>query len=687
MLSQFGRGNGRGFAARRRWPRGVFPAVLALCAGTWALVFVLPSGAASTANDGCGYASSSFNESYILRWAQLNGSGLSATFGTYVNDEKGLLLGVNGATPMSGATQNGSNGQSGGASYHVSGASGGSTTATDPSGRPYFPGLYITNLTAHPLNSDGTGAGDFQHGGGARNIAGGVPFVDDVFGTWATATVSGSTYKVTPPLDKNNWNLGTGSDAPVGTAFSAMGNEGFGAEARWSIGELSDSDGHALQPGNTYRIQVIIHDGDQNKSGGDSGEFCSTLSIAQAEPTLRTTASNGTAGGTIQDQATLAGGANPTGKITWNVYAGSDSACSSPLNAQPSALTTAVTGNGTFSSPTYTPSAPGSYKWIATYSGDTANKSVSTSCNDPNEISQVTESASPGISLRKTERIGSATFTHGPVTGSVGNRVDYRMLVTNTGNTRLVISFTDRQCDSGTLSGPSVVAGSYEAATRTLSAGGQLLYTCSHVLAAGDQPYTNTASVTGQPPSGPPVSAHDSVKAYANTPGIRVVKLEKVAGAGGGFTRGPVTVTERSGHYVIHTIDYRIRVTNTGSVLLGLNLKDPRCDAGTVQGPVVVSGTLMGGLLSPGGQAQYTCSHRYVKGDPAPFYNVATVTGTPPFGPSVSGTSTVKANRKSVEAKHVCRSLRTGRVIRYRGHRKPRACLPRNPHHPRGFTG
>ena len=894
--------------------------MLAVCATTWASVFVLPSGAATTGNDGCGYAASTFNESYILRWAQLNGSGLTSTFGTYVNDEKGLLLGVNGPTPMSGAAQNGSNGQSGGASYHAFGASGGSATAADPSGRPYFPALYITNLTAHPLNADGTGAGDFQHGGAPRNVSGGVPFVDDVFGTWATATVTGSTYSVTAPLDKNNWNLGTGSDNPVGTSFSAMGNEGYGAEVRWSVGDLADSDGHTLAPGSTYRVQVIIHDGDQNKTGGDSGEFCTTLSIPQASPALTTSAGNGAAGGTIQDQATLSGGANPTGKIAWNVYASSDSSCSSPLNAQPSTLTTVVTGNGTFNSPAYTPASAGTYKWVATYSGDSANKRISTACNDPNEVStvgktpptlttnavsatvgqpitddahltggsnptgtitwnvyassdttcatplnsqpstltatvtgngdytspgytpsgagsyqwvarysgdgnntsvstacgdpnevsQVTQSAAPSISLRKTERTGSASFTHGPITGDVGGPVDYRMLVTNTGNTTLVITFMDNPCDSGTLSGPSVVSGTYDAAKRLLSSGGELLYTCSHVLAAGDQPYTNTASVSGQPPSGPPVTAQDSVKAYADTPGIKVVKLqrdgtsgtftssqiaasvgdtiyykiqvtntgnvplalslsddpcdagttqgpvsirgilsgntlsaggvaqytcshvatasdipryintavvtgqppsgprvtgtgivianiaragiqvvklEKVAGSGGGFTRGPLTVTEQSGHYVVHTIDYEIQVTNTGSVRLALNLKDARCAAGTIQGPALITGTLTGGLLSPGGRAQYTCSHRYVKREPTPFTNVATVTGTPPFGPAVTGTSRVSVRRHMVQAKHACRSLSTGRLIRYTGHSKPRACLPNKPHHHVGFTG
>ena len=29
-----------------------------------------------------------------------------------------------------------------------------------------------------------------------------------------------------------------------------------------------------FQPGHSYRLQVIVHDGDQNKPGGDCGEAC-----------------------------------------------------------------------------------------------------------------------------------------------------------------------------------------------------------------------------------------------------------------------------------------------------------------------------------------------------------------------------------------------------------------------------
>src|SRR5205807_10358703 len=93
-------------------------------------------------------------------------------------------------------------------------------------------------------------------------------------GTWKGAvrtvdnTTSTPTVTVTCDVDpvKNTWNLGAGADAPpAGTA-----NEGYGAEVRWSLSDLQNQG--VIIPGHTYRFYVIVHDGDQNKSGGDAGQ-------------------------------------------------------------------------------------------------------------------------------------------------------------------------------------------------------------------------------------------------------------------------------------------------------------------------------------------------------------------------------------------------------------------------------
>ena len=88
-------------------------------------------------NDSCGYSDATFNENTIMRVAAVYGTGLGATIGAFANDEKALLLGVNGATVNTASPQ------------HVSSPALGDQSQKDPSNRPFFPSLYITNITAN----------------------------------------------------------------------------------------------------------------------------------------------------------------------------------------------------------------------------------------------------------------------------------------------------------------------------------------------------------------------------------------------------------------------------------------------------------------------------------------------------------------------------------------------------------
>ncbi|HEY4953781.1 MAG TPA: hypothetical protein VII02_02735, partial [Gemmatimonadaceae bacterium] len=46
---------------------------------------------------------------------------------------------------------------------------------------------------------------------------------------------------------------------------------GYSAEVVWSIASLG------LDPTHYYRVQMMVHDGDQNKGGGDVGQACITI--------------------------------------------------------------------------------------------------------------------------------------------------------------------------------------------------------------------------------------------------------------------------------------------------------------------------------------------------------------------------------------------------------------------------
>ena len=82
-------------------------------------------------------------------------------------------------------------------------------------------------------------------------------------------TKNPATITVTPDADpkakgKNTWILGLGAD-PVPAGLS---HEGYGAEVRWDVNKLGLISGHQ------YRLYFMVHDGDQNKTGGDVGQAC-----------------------------------------------------------------------------------------------------------------------------------------------------------------------------------------------------------------------------------------------------------------------------------------------------------------------------------------------------------------------------------------------------------------------------
>ena len=136
------------------------------------------------------------------------------------------------------------------------------------------------------------------------------------------------------------------------------------------------------------------------------------LTLTRASPTITTQASGNTpAGGSISDTATLTNGATQTGTITFKLFGPNDATCG---GAAAFTSTKNVTGNGSYTSDSFTVTAAGSYRWVATYSGDTNNETTTSACNAANESVSVTpgtathlgvkapSNASPGIAFSFT---------------------------------------------------------------------------------------------------------------------------------------------------------------------------------------------------------------------------------------------------------------------------------------------
>jgi hypothetical protein len=90
---------------------------------------------------------------------------------------------------------------------------------------------------------------------------------------------------------------------------------------------------------------------------------------------------------TVTDAATVDGGDNPTGWLSFQIY--SDDACAQAVGKP---TVTAVTGDGTRTA-SFVPTGAGSFHWRVAYSGDAANAPVSTSCTDPAQAFTVSAAA------------------------------------------------------------------------------------------------------------------------------------------------------------------------------------------------------------------------------------------------------------------------------------------------------
>jgi hypothetical protein len=142
-------------------------------------------------------------------------------------------------------------------------------------GRPLYPCIYVTDISEDLMSR----AGDWQQNTNSKKAVAIAP--DMVYGLWKSAvrtvdkTKTPNLVTITVDADpnkSNGWNLAGGKTPPPGTP-----NEKYGALIQWDVNKVL-ADG-VFQRGHIYRIQFMVHDGDQNKAGGDVGQSCTTIYI------------------------------------------------------------------------------------------------------------------------------------------------------------------------------------------------------------------------------------------------------------------------------------------------------------------------------------------------------------------------------------------------------------------------
>jgi len=120
--------------------------------------------------------------------------------------------------------------------------------------------------------------------------------------------------------------------------------------------------------------------GDANNNPAAANCGTESVTIAKASPAIATAPSQGgTVGTAVTDTATLTGGDNLTGTIKFQLYGPSATASCSGAAVFDGTMT--VSGDGSYISPSFTPSETGTYWWTASYGGDPNNDPIASGCD------------------------------------------------------------------------------------------------------------------------------------------------------------------------------------------------------------------------------------------------------------------------------------------------------------------
>jgi hypothetical protein len=154
------------------------------------------------------------------------------------------------------------------------------------------------------------------------------------------------------------------------------------------------------------------YSGDSENPSEDS--ICSAVSaVSSASPNLSATATSAvTVGSTINDEATLTGGFEAGGQLTFRAFGPNNQTCAGTPKYED---TVAVNGDGSYSPSGFAPVPAGLYRWTVQYGGDANNEPASLGCGAANQ-SSVVNRASPVLSGLATSVVTVGSPIHDEVT-------------------------------------------------------------------------------------------------------------------------------------------------------------------------------------------------------------------------------------------------------------------------------
>jgi hypothetical protein len=237
----------------------------------------------------------------------------------------------------------------------------------------------------------------------------------------------------------------------------------------------------------TYRWSAVYSGDGENDIVSSN---CSAASaVAVATTSISTTATSATVGSAISDTATISGGQSPTGQVEFKVFGPEDSTCTGTPTFEDSV---AVSGNGSYPSAPFTPTAAGAYRWTASYSGDANNAPATSPCNAANETSTVAK-ASPALATTATSAtVGSAISDSGNLTGGVGatGQITFKAFGPNDATCAGAAAFETTVSVSGN--------GSYGSGGFAAPAAGAYRWTASYSGDADNNPATSSCNAVNE---------------------------------------------------------------------------------------------------------------------------------------------------------------------------------------------
>lgn len=286
----------------------------------------------------------------------------------------------------------------------------------------------LTNITMPPA---GTYFVLYSEWGGT--VAGANFVSDGGFEEWKVRKVATPTIVTTPSAGGtigtvlNDSATVSGGASPTGTVtFNLWGPNDVGCDGTavytqtvaLVAGVATTSPGYTTLAAGVY-AWTASYNGDSNNSGAFSGCTLEEVTISPVTPTLPTTPSAGGAIGTVlNDTATVTGGVNPTGNVTFNLWGPDDLGCDA--TAVYTQIVPLVNGVAT-TSPGYTTLAAGTYAWTASYPGDANNNSASSGCTEE----EVVIGKNSPTAATAQDLIPNDTLTLSGTTGDAGGTIDF----------------------------------------------------------------------------------------------------------------------------------------------------------------------------------------------------------------------------------------------------------------------